>query len=458
MRLARRSLALAPVAVLTTWLAACDVPPQPNPQVPDAGPAELNKLSEHGATAVSDIVRAPDGTLHALYLEEHSTHHRHQVYHRASTDGGRSWSTIQNLTEDAPEARAGMVRLAVDGQGRVYAFYWLHPSWASAAAGVNIGGSELEKGTLTYKVFEGGGWSDAMVVGRENQTYSWFPATDPTGQLHVLWVENSTDGQYDFKAGRIMQASVNGGAVADAQQLHEASLVPYSPGSEVVYQDSFQGLRGYVDATGTAHWIASRKPHDGIAEKREIVYSAGDEPTALFPESRFDGVYLFLRQPPQLIRDAKGQDHVLLIDGGGERPAVKDFAVPGGQVAAVLSQATDPKGRVLSFQATAGADGKALAFVGLNDTGATGAEDMFLVRFDGRQWGAPSNVTQNEARAARQNRVTGDTVLALTRFVPRFGAGILGPDGKASLVLVNDELTSMKGGTASEAHAYYVQR
>jgi hypothetical protein len=112
----------------------------------------------------------------------------------------------------------------------------------------------------------------------------------------------------------------------------------------------------------------------------------------------------------------------------------------------------------VTFQASAGADGKALAFVGLNEEGPDGNEDMFLVRFDGRQWGEPSNLTQNETRAARQNRLDVDQVRTWTRYVPRFGAGVLGPDGQANLVLVNDELTSMAAGTDSDAHAFFVKR
>jgi hypothetical protein len=455
MRPTRRLLTVLPFVLGTALLAACNLPDVPTP---DAAPAEMTKLSEHGASAASDIAVAPDGTLHALYLEEHSVHHRYQVYHRASTDGGKSWTEIRNLTEDEPERRAGMVRLAVDGQGQVYAFYWLHPTWASAAAGVNIGGSELEKGTLTYKVFNGGGWSDAVVVGQADRTYSWFPSVDSNGQLHVLWVEDSLEAKFQYHAGRIKQASVTGGAVGGERQLYEAPLVPFSPGSEVIYQDSFQGLRGYVDAAGTAHWIASRKDHAEPTEKRQIVYSAGGEPAPVFSESRFNGVYFFLRQPPQLFADALGKDHLLLIDRAGERPAVKDFSLPEAEVTAIVSQATEAKGQVLSFQASAGSAGKAMAFVGLTETGATNAEDMYLVRFDGQAWGQPNNLTQNEARAARQNRVAGDKVFAVTRYIPRFGAGVLGADGKANMLLINEEVTSLGGGQASDAHTFFAQR
>ncbi|MFP5503749.1 MAG: sialidase family protein, partial [Candidatus Sericytochromatia bacterium] len=255
---------LAPVTLLLLGalaFAGCDEVVPNLPQTPDGGavqdgdgrPLTFPQLSSQKEAQFASMVVGADGTLHAIYQDKNQQHFRPQVYHRASTDGGATWSEEINLLEDDPTSQAGFVRAAVDGQGRVYAFWKTYKGFDIVEAS---GGSV---GTVAYRALVNGQWSPITTVGTIDQVMGWFADTAPDGTLHLVWSETMPreGGGFtpDWQAGRIKQATLSGATVGEARVVFEAP--PQRVGeSPVVNYDGYRGLEGYVDAAGTAHFVA----------------------------------------------------------------------------------------------------------------------------------------------------------------------------------------------------------
>lgn len=56
------------------------------------------KLSQHDLEIGSPSVAVgPDGSIHAAFVEKHTTTHAYAAYHRSSSDGGQTWTEAKNL-------------------------------------------------------------------------------------------------------------------------------------------------------------------------------------------------------------------------------------------------------------------------------------------------------------------------------------------------------------------------
>jgi hypothetical protein len=456
--------------VIALALPACG----PNATTPGAGggggtpPAGLTKVSELGQAAYADLAVGADGVLHAIYREEHPTSHRHQIYYRASTDGGATWSAPLNLGESDPVRHVGFLRAAVDGDGRVYAVWWAGKTASGAVS--NVGGSMLEEGTLVYRVLEGGAWSPMVQVGEADGTYSWFPSVDPAGRLHLVWLEDAAEGSEE-SASIVRRAAVVGEAVEPPETVFEAPAVPHRSAASLVVRDRYEAMRGFVDADGKAHWTAVKRFANDQPSAPSLVHFDGARERELVPLAEIQGPAA-LQYPPQLLRDARGRDHVVYVDPAGERPRLLDQVLTGGDTVAIVRPTTGAGGQIAGFQAIAGPAGKALAFVALKDEQAAAAFDMHLVAFDGAAWGGSTNLTGNAARQGGGSNTTGlgGSVGALVQYAPRFATGAFGPDGRANVLLVNDERTSFQreatdawgestafGGQAVDSWVFYVK-
>jgi hypothetical protein len=435
---------------------------------PSAGGAatDLSKLSQFGKATASDITVGPDGTIHAVFIEEHTTHHRQQLFYRASTDDGATWSDPENLSDFEREDSVGTINIEVDGEGRVYAVGWYAAgnSWSGAYA--NFGNSDLHNGTLVYRVLDGAGWSDPVIIGEQDQSYSWFTSVDPTGKVHVLWVENMVPEETLPSASRIVQSSLEGASLGERQVRWEPKGTQQYG---MTYLDRYQDLRGYVDAEGLPHWIASRRTAADTSGARTFIYSNGEKETELFLESRFGGAN-FLIYPPNLIVDANGGEHIITLDLGADKPAVIDIPLAKGARPTVVRETASADGTVMTFQAVAGPEGRAMAFVGLTESRDLSDDaDLHLVTFDGVKWGKSVNLTGNGARAKASSTQTGlgSSISTSSVFLPRYGAGAFGPDGTSHLLIVNDEKGTFSsdraaglvsyGGSVTESNVFYLQ-
>jgi hypothetical protein len=82
------------------------------------------KLSQHDVAIVSpSMAVAPDGTIHVAFVEQHRTTYANAIYHRSSTDGGKTWTEAKNLSEDMPIVDVGRCQVLVDARNRVYVIW-----------------------------------------------------------------------------------------------------------------------------------------------------------------------------------------------------------------------------------------------------------------------------------------------------------------------------------------------
>ena len=59
------------------------------------------------------------------FVESHRTTLAHAVYHRSSTDGGKTWTEAKNLSEDlpGPGIDVGRCQILADSRNRVYVIW-----------------------------------------------------------------------------------------------------------------------------------------------------------------------------------------------------------------------------------------------------------------------------------------------------------------------------------------------
>src|ERR1039457_4903757 len=128
------------------------------------------KLSQHDVGIVSpSMAVAPDGTIHIAFVEQHRTMLANAIYHRSSTDGGKTWTEAKNLSEDMPNIDVARCQVLADARNRVYVI------WGTPLGGV------AGRSNMWFRELEGGKWSKAKPVSenpQDNSTRSFFAAVD----------------------------------------------------------------------------------------------------------------------------------------------------------------------------------------------------------------------------------------------------------------------------------------
>jgi hypothetical protein len=424
----------------------------------DGKPVDLLKLAENQDAKYTDVAVGADGTVHTIYQAQHPRTRVPHVFYRASADGGGTWSEPRDLLDDEPATQAGFVRLAVDGAGRVYAF------WETYAGFDVVDPSGGDVSTLAYRALVGGDWTPAATVGEPKQVVGWFPAVAPDGQLHVVWSETiaGPNGRSPhWQAGAIRQATLSGGTVGAAKAVLTSPEVRLGT-SSVVNFHGYRGLRGYVDAAGVAHFTALKAiatPEEGAkTEPVSVVHWDGATETPLFEVAKLEAILQKQTyHPPTLWLDAAGQEHLTVVNQFLARPAVEDYAPPTSQTPTLVYQLSGEKGNIRGVQVQPGAGGRAAAMLEMHDTGKADAKhDLWAATFDGRRWTAPVNVTNNGARVAFADAQTSanTSYSTLTTYSAQYGAGAFDAAGRLYLSFVNTEIqsimreTTVSGGTS----------
>lgn len=405
---------------------------------PNGKPLSFTKLSQLDTARYADTAIGADGTLHVIFSEIPAGG-KAAVFYRASKDGGQNWSTSVNLSEGDRSRAAGVPHIAVDAQGRVYA------AWKAMKESVtedSIRGGSYGA-PLVFRVNEGGTWSDLKTADTNGQVRSWFLSIDPTGQAHVVWVENliAADGYKTISAARFAQATLSGTTVGPERELLSPGPVnPTDPGY-LWRLPNYGGLRGYVNAAGVAHWSAFKVPvnkgedeamlvdWDGTQERETLKYS---------DYASFVGPYY---NPPELVLDAQGEKHILLQDVKGPVPSLLDLRLKGGMPAVV--HAAEPKSEFKTYQVVRGSRGEVAALMTFKDaTAARPTFDLYVSRLEGAEWSKPVNVTNNAARASyKEIRGTGSTSAEVSVvYEPSYASGVFDAQGRLNLVMVNDEM------------------
>ncbi len=150
------------------------------------------KLSTHDVGIGSpSIAVAPDGMIHVAFVEKHKTRLTNAIYHRSSSDGGKTWTEAKNLSEEMADIDVGRCQVLVDAKNRAYVVW-------RAALGLNfVVSADAAAGgysNLYYRALEGGKWSRIKLItelaapaNQNDGAISFFTTLDPAGKAQVLW-------------------------------------------------------------------------------------------------------------------------------------------------------------------------------------------------------------------------------------------------------------------------------
>ncbi|MFN3432488.1 MAG: sialidase family protein, partial [Candidatus Sericytochromatia bacterium] len=382
------------------------------------------------------------GTMHLLFLDIPKGG-KPTVFHRTSTDNGATWGTAQRLGQR--DHAAGMPRVAIDGQGRVYAI-WKDMSenggnWMTAHDHDSLRGGSYAR-LLVGAVLTNGTWSDPFPISEAHFAQSWFPSVDPTGKLHVVWTEQikAPTGYQTQEPARVMQATLSGATVEGRKALYTARPdEPDTYDGTVWHYERLDGIRGYVDAQGAARWVTTRTPSQGEGGDPMVVHWDGTKHVPLFKRDAY-GVGNTYHNPPELVVDAAGQAHVIVEDIVGERKGVLDFTV-GNPTPTPIRQVPEASGSLQTFQLARGPGGQLAAMMSMEDRADANTEfELFVSRYENGQWTPGVNITHNAQRGAYKEFGTRtDGVQTSSVFEPIFASGAFDAQGKLNVAMVNME-------------------
>ena len=435
-----------------------------------AGPrpeqAPMVKLSQYDRAQFCDLTIGADGRLHAVFTDQPAYDKPNYLYYRASNDGGKTWSQPNNLSDDESGDSASFARLVIDGKGRIYAVWkYVRRNELLDGPGGTAGGR------LTGRCLEAESWSKRMSLGDAKvPSYSWFAAVDPNGVVHVIWSQMARDaaetqGGYAWYANLVRQTTLDGatlGAVKDVivpkpvltkQQIEQMKSTGRYPKYEdtVPKRDGLINLRGYVDARGTACFVAE---HPGIQDGpssqqtgKQLVLWNGTQLRPLYSYEKYQ-TYNNFNNPPALLVDALGRQHLIRAPEKSEKPCVRDYAIDGaetGDFINIIIPKNGP-GKITNWQAHQLSAGKMAVTVAFSEKGGYRPEDLelYISFFDGAgKWSEPVSITRNQGRKSGFHKETGggNAIGAVYEYTPRFASVATGKDGRACVLLVTSEDT-----------------
>ncbi len=385
-------------------------------------PLDGIKLSRHDAEIHNPaIVVAPNGAIHVAFVERLAqSPFTFSVYHRASSDGGKTWTEAKNLSEVMPDYQIGNCQIAADGAGRIYVV------WRTGfGPNIPISGTEPHAAqvvnNLVYRVLDGGAWSGKAILvhkpaTREQQdigSASWFLSTDPGGKVHVVWNTNPDPRHPEaltgnppnrghspaIKFGDVLEATLNGNTPTPEREIFQAKISDTTEAPIWPRCDDLDTLNGYVDANGQAHFVAYvTSIYSGTepSNRFEIIENGTQKPAIELPGSASD----FWNYPPQLLVDAQGRRHIIAMYPRGEQPSIQDYVVGSDAEPTIIRAANEVKGRLYGFQAYQGPGGRMVAIMAMNDTGKDTDDELYISTSSGGKWSAPVNITNNTGRVS----------------------------------------------------------
>jgi len=338
----------------------------------DGKPKPMVTLSKHGKAVYCDLACAPDGTLHAIFTDRPETSDNPFVYHRMSKDGGKSWSEPINLSDDESGRQASYCALAVDGAGRVYAF-WKY-------IGVNEildGPGGYKDGVLAMRCWQGGPWSPRVALNLPNEPISsWYTTLDTAGRIHLVYSQTPADSMeslrytsYDL-CNRVAERVLDGANAGPVNLIIEPDPLPTKAQQEAAQQagrpiqyaeltpkkNGLSSLRGLLGADGRPLFVAEHPGgtdvYGNINTGRRIVLWDGAALRPLYEYEKYK-TYLTYENPPTLLVDPSGQRHLIRMPEKSELPCVRDYPLMGITPTDPLTLLACQKGtgKITSFQA-----------------------------------------------------------------------------------------------------------
>jgi hypothetical protein len=422
-------------------------------------PIDGVKLSQHDTAIFSpSIAVAANGVIHVAFVEQHRTTYALAVYHRSSSDGGKTWTEAENLSEDQPNLNVGLCYALIDGKDRLYVV------WRSGLVQYDPASAYASSGqpcNLMYRVLENGKWSKIIPAhppaphdNPNEGSLSYFATIDAAGRAQVVWNANPDKWHPELTAasgtyhqhlagignGLVFQATLNG---TTPSAPHEVFLTPVAgqgeQGGYGAYCDGLDSLKGYVDAAGAPHFVAAvTRTHDSSLSGQSwyelIENGAAARPFAL-PDLSFHAKL----DVPTLLVDANGKQHLVELYLAGERPKIRDHVVGSDDDPATIGTAP-VKGTIVGFQAYQGPGGRMIAIMQLSETAYVDHGDTYVSISRGRDWSAPVNVTNNAGRTTFASKQSGAAGVVVTK---GYGAGMAAAafdrNGHLLLLMINNE-------------------
>lgn len=423
------------------------------------------KLSQYDRAEFCDLALGPDGALHAVFTEQPALDKPKYLYHRTSTDNGKTWSAANNLSDDESGNDASYGRVIVDGSGRLYAV------WKYVRKGALLDGpGGIAPGILVFRSLAGGTWSKRVALGDAKiPIFSWFGAVGPDGAAHLVWSQLTKDTPSTYFvascANLVRDAVLDGPATKSIKDLttpkpilsDEQVKQLRAANKPVKYEDTkptetgLINLRGFVDAQGITRFVAE---HPGIKDGpssqqtgKQIVVWDGTKLTSVYAFEKYQ-TYNNFNNPPALLPDAAGKPHLLRAPEKSEKPCVRDYPVESdglGEFTNVILPKSGP-GKLANWQVHALPGGKMVVTAALSEKGGYDPDDLdlYVSFFDGKdKWSEPQRVTSNQSKQSgfSKETVAGNTIGALKSHKPKFASVVLASDGKPCLLMVDNEDT-----------------
>src|SRR5664280_127340 len=339
------------------------------------------KLSQHDVAIVSpSMAVAPDGTIHVAFVEQHRTTYANAIYHRSSTDGGKTWTEAKNLSEDMPIVDVGRCQVLVDARNRVYVIWRSGLEKFDRVSGNPSGDA---RSNLWFRELEAGKWTRIKPIGETvtsetqwNSAFSYFAALDAAGRVHVLWNVSPDKWHPELTVnhvhangignGLVFQSILDGATAGKPREVFLPVIIPipdYGPSC-----DSLDAMNGYVDAAGEAHFVTTFTTPKETAVWHlhfELVENGKAGQKTDFPELSSHGC----KDIPTLLVDAKGRRHVIALYLAGEHPNIRDYVLGSDDEPTVIRAAVGLNGIIDGFQAYQGPGGRMVVIMQMNDTG-----------------------------------------------------------------------------------------
>ena len=415
----------------------------------DGTPINGLKLSQHDSLVLSpNIAVASDGAIHVAFIERQvESPFSLFVYHRESTDGGRTWSEAKNLSEDMPNFPVGYCHLLVDGKDRIYV------TWRAGLSEL-LPPREGDNVNLVYRVLDHGKWSKIIAVNppgsastQNNGSIFSFTTTDAAGQVQAVWNAcpdtflpgTTVNGMHlgGVGNGLVFAATLDGSTPSAPRQVFMAQVTTNeSLGDYGKMCDDFSDLDGYADATGAPHFIAMVRAVRGAesGSQVELFEDGKHTPAIKLPTGSLET----WTTPPKLLVDARGNRHIIAFYKAGEHPAFRDYVVGSDEDPTVILAAKSP-GTCLGFQAYQGPGGHMAVVMQTTERGYIDSGESWVSVSDGGKWSPAVCVTGNAARASYVASQKGANLLVGTgdHYGPGPGAVAFDNDGHLLLALVN---------------------
>ncbi|QIF01031.1 hypothetical protein [Roseimicrobium sp. ORNL1] len=389
------------------------------------------RLSQFEHAAGSACIIGPDGTWHAVFQEKATYGKPVFIYHRASRDGGATWSAPEAISDDGTGNGSSYPRMGQDIHGNVFAA-WVRfgkDNIVVAESTLDGPGGYVE-GTLMLRRWNGRGWDATQTVGNLGSVRSFCFCNATDGSLQVVWGE---------QGGVILHCPATGG---DGTVIVPEGSIP----SDNPTYNRPSNLCALPDSKGGVIVLAERKYQN--AQELILWHSGTLHVLASDPKYQTRNTFNY---PSQMFADATGRIHVIHIPypDSTAKAELWDLDPLTGQ-RTVIFTGRDAKDTIQNFQLASGIHGTAHITMQWSQgaAGLSDSTDVAALSFDGEKWSAPRGLTGNSrSESFFHKNLPGGEVAVLERYHARHSSMAVDAKGKVHALATIDAQSSFSTGT-----------